>query len=75
MGASIIAPNNSATYAIGGTNAVQQKTERNIRLAGRDDRILGEGDGAFIEKVSAGDELLIESVGEGEAEVIVLDSN
>ena len=46
-----------------------------IRLAGEGGHVLSEGDGAFVEKVNAGDELVVESVGEGEAEVVVLDSN
>jgi len=37
--------------------------------------VLGEGDGAFVGGVEAGDELVVESVGEGEAEVVVLDSD
>ena len=88
MGASIIAPGSSATWRIGGESAVQQQKGRKvyvhlpmrglgarIRLAGREDQVLGEGDGAFVEKVDAGDELTVESVGDGEAEVVVLDSN
>ena len=46
-----------------------------IRLAGREDVVLEEGDGAFVENVNAGDELFVESVGPAEAEVVVLDSN
>jgi hypothetical protein len=46
-----------------------------IMLDGRKDAVLEEGDGAFITMVNAGDALLVESVGEVEAEVIVLDSN
>lgn len=46
-----------------------------IRLAGREDAVLGEGDGAYISGVNAGDVLSVESIGEAEAEVIVLDSN
>lgn len=88
MGASIIAPNSKATWKIGGEDVVQSVKDRKvyvhlpirhlgakIRLAGRDNAVLREGDGAFVEKVNAGDELLVESIGEGEAEVIVLDSN
>jgi hypothetical protein len=36
---------------------------------------LSEGDGAFIEGVNVGDVLSVESVGDVEAEVIVLDSD
>lgn len=46
-----------------------------VRLDGREDAVLGEGDGAFISGVKAGDLLSVESVGEAEAEVVVLDSN
>ena len=46
-----------------------------ILLAGREDLVLGEGDGAFVEKVNAGDDLVVESIGDGDAEVVVLDSN
>ncbi|KFY85413.1 hypothetical protein V500_08437 [Pseudogymnoascus sp. VKM F-4518 (FW-2643)] len=46
-----------------------------IRLDGREDSILGEGDGAFVTGVQAGDVLGFESIGEVEAEVIVLDSD
>lgn len=45
-----------------------------IRLDGRDDAVLEEGDGAFIDSVNAGDKLVVESVGSAEAEVVVLDS-
>ena len=46
-----------------------------IRLDGREDAVLGEGDGAFVSNVNAGDVLSFESIGEAEAEVIVLDSD
>ncbi|KFY40030.1 hypothetical protein V494_03696 [Pseudogymnoascus sp. VKM F-4513 (FW-928)] len=46
-----------------------------IRLDGREDSVLGEGDGAFVTGVRAGDVLGFESIGEVEAEVIVLDSD
>lgn len=46
-----------------------------IRLDGREDVVLGEGDGAFITNVNVGDVLSVESIGEAEAEVIVLDSD
>lgn len=88
MGACIIAPGASAAWRVGGEGAVTEEKGRKvyvhlpmrglsakIRLAGRDDQILGEGDGAFVENVSAGDELMVESIGDGEAEVVVLDSN
>lgn len=46
-----------------------------IRLDGREDAVLSEGDGAFVSGVNAGDVLSIESIGEAEAEVVVLDSD
>lgn len=46
-----------------------------IRLDGREDAVLNEGDGAFVTGVNAGDVLSVESIGEAEAEVIVLDSD
>jgi len=46
-----------------------------IRLDGREDSVLSEGDGAFVTGVNAGDVLSIESIGDEEAEVVVLDSN
>lgn len=74
---------------IGEENVVRNQTERKvyihvpmtkngsakIRLDGRDDAILSEGDGCFISGVNAGDILSVESIGEAEAEVVVLDSN
>ncbi|KAL9130373.1 MAG: hypothetical protein Q9217_001431 [Psora testacea] len=87
MGASIVAKGASATWRIGGQGAVQSTNDRKVylhlpmvnkgaqvRLAGGD-TVLGEGDGAFVEKVNAGDELVVESVGHAEAEIVVLDSN
>ncbi|KAI9794282.1 MAG: hypothetical protein M1833_000425 [Piccolia ochrophora] len=89
MGASIIPPGQTFAWKIGGDGAVKSTSDRKtyvhlpmtkggkakIRLAGRDDAILSEGDGAFVSGVNAGDELRVESVGEAEAEVVVLDSN
>jgi len=88
MGVSIIAPGSKASWKIGGDGSVRSKKDRKVyvhlpmrglgakvRLAGREDKVLGEGDGAFVEKVDAGDDLMVESVGQGEAEVVVLDSN
>lgn len=46
-----------------------------IRLDGRETAVLGEGDGAFVSGVNAGDVLSVESIGEAEAEVVILDSN
>lgn len=51
-----------------------QKGRAQIRVDGREDAVLSEGDGAFIEGVRAMDRLVIESVGTAEAEVVLLDS-
>ena len=42
---------------------------------GKEKVVLEEGDGAFVEGVKRGDVLGVESVGEVEAEVVVLDSD
>lgn len=44
-----------------------------IRVGGKEG--LEEGDGIFVSGVNAGDELVVESVGDEEAEVLILDSN
>ena len=86
MGASIIANGQFATWTVGGGDAVESKTGRKVyvhlpmRKIGAKIRLQGElelseGDGAFVENVNAGDEMLVESVGDGEAEMVVLDSN
>lgn len=46
-----------------------------VRLLGKEPVTLEEGDGAFVSGVDVGDELMVESVGEADAEVVVLDSN
>lgn len=46
-----------------------------IRLDGRDDAILEEGDGAFCDGLNVGDVLVVESVGSAEAELVLLDSS
>ena len=86
MGAGIIAPEATFEWIVGGraTEANKRKVyvhvpmtkggRAKVRLDGRDDAILGEGDGAFVEGVAAGDKLLVESIGEVEAEVVVLDT-
>ena len=88
MGAAIIGVDKRFKWTVGG-NAAKKMTERNvyvhvpmckngsakIRLDGREDAVLGEGDGAFVTGVNAGDVLSFESIGEAEAEVIVLDSD
>lgn len=89
MGASIIPPESAFAWKIGGNNAVQSKSNRKtyvhlpmtkngkakVRLIGMENVTLEEGDGAFVSNINAGDELVIESVGDEEAEVVVLDSN
>lgn len=86
MGAGIIAPEGKFEWTVGGGAA--QKNQRKvfihlpmlkggkarIRLDGREDAELSEGDGAFVEGVYIGDRLIVESIGEEEAEVIVLDT-
>jgi hypothetical protein len=46
-----------------------------VKIDGRETAVLSEGDGAFIESVNAGDVIGFESIGEAEAEVVVLDSD
>lgn len=85
MGAGIIAPQQTFEWVVG-ANATENPKRKvfihvpmtkngkaKIRLDGRED-VFGEGDGAFIDNLRAGDKLLVESVGEAEAEVIVLDT-
>ena len=85
MGATILEAGKSAGWKVGGDSAVRKTAQRHVyvhlpmRKVGAKIRLAGgveldEGDGAFVSDVSAGDELVIESVGEGEAEVVVLDS-
>lgn len=90
MGAGIIEPGQKFQWTVGaGEDVVSRKKKRNvyvhlpmtkngkaqIRLDHRDEAVLSEGDGAFITGVNAGDVLSVESVGDAEAEVIVLDSD
>ncbi|KAL9639423.1 MAG: hypothetical protein Q9164_000928 [Protoblastenia rupestris] len=87
MGASIVARGAIVEWKIGGDNAVQSMENRKVylhlpmtkkgarvKIAGGA-TVLEEGDGAFVEKVNAGDELMLESIGDGEAEIVLLDSN
>ncbi|KAK0723947.1 RmlC-like cupin domain-containing protein [Apiosordaria backusii] len=88
MGAGIIKEGNKFEWIVGGRGNVTEQNKRkvfvhlpmtkggraSIRLDGRDDAVLKEGDGAFIENVNKGDKLWVESVGEVEAEVVVLDT-
>ncbi|KAJ6091753.1 hypothetical protein N7467_003722 [Penicillium canescens] len=89
MGAGIIEPSSTFKWNVGAGETVESKKKRNVyihlpmtkqgkskvKLDGREDAVLEEGDGAFVTMVNAGDALRVESVGEVEAEVIVLDSN
>lgn len=91
MGAAIVPSGSAFSWTIGGGkgDVVRAKANRKtyvhlpmtqrgaskIRLSGPTDVVLEEGDGAFVENVNAGDDLFVESIGEVEAEVVVLDSN
>ncbi|KAJ6093039.1 hypothetical protein N7486_008328 [Penicillium sp. IBT 16267x] len=89
MGAGIIAPSTTFRWNVGAGEVASSKKKRNVyihlpmtkqgkakvKLDGREDAVLEEGDGAFVTMVNAGDWLQVESIGEVEAEVIVLDSN
>jgi len=86
MGAGIIGVDKRFKWTVG-ADAVRKTAGRNvyihlpmtkggsakIRLDGREDAVLAEGDGAFVSNVNAGDVLSFESIGEAEAEVVVLD--
>jgi redox-sensitive bicupin YhaK (pirin superfamily) len=86
MGAGIIAPQKTFKWPVGGkaTKITKRKVfvhlpmtksgKSKIRIDGREDVQLSEGDGAFIEGVYEGDLLCVESIGEAEAEVIILDT-
>lgn len=85
MAAGIIAPESKFEWIVGGKAGESNKRKvyihvpmtkggkAKVRLDGRDD-VLSEGDGAFVEGVFAGDKLSVESVGEADAEVVVLDT-
>ena len=86
--AGIIPPGETFAYKVG-ADAVTNQNDRKvyvhvpmtkggkskIKLAGRADAVLSEGDGAFVSAVNVGDSLGVESIGESEAEVVVIDSN
>lgn len=86
MGAGIIAPGKTFEWTVGQgvTEATKRKVyvhlpmtkggKSKVKIDGRDDAVLSEGDGAFVDAVNAGDKLAVESVGEAEAEVVVLDT-
>ncbi|KAK4042129.1 RmlC-like cupin domain-containing protein [Parachaetomium inaequale] len=85
MAAGIIAPGSKFEWTVGAkaTDATKRKVyvhlpmtkggKAQIKLDGRED-IFVEGDGAFVDDVNAGDKLVVESVGDVEAEVVVLDT-
>lgn len=89
MGAALVPAGRAFAWKVGGDQAVSERVGRRVyvhlpmtadgkarvRLAGREGVVLEEGDGAFVSGVDAGDELAVESLGEVEAEVVVLDSN
>lgn len=86
--AGIIPQGQTFAYKVGAGDAVSSRSGRNvyihlpetkggkakIRLDGRDNVVLSEGDAAFVTQVNANDELRVESIGEAEAEVVVIDS-
>jgi hypothetical protein len=88
MAAGIIGVDKRFKWIVGG-DAVKKTSNRNvyihvpmtkngnakIRIDGRENAVLSEGDGAFVSGVNAGDVLSVESIGEAEAEVVVLDSD
>ncbi|KAH7316636.1 RmlC-like cupin domain-containing protein [Stachybotrys elegans] len=86
MSAALIAPGKQFEWIVG-ANATQrtkrkvyvhvpmtQKGKAKIRLDGRENAELSEGDGAYVDSVNAGDKLTFESIGEVEAEVVVIDT-
>ncbi|TQS33816.1 hypothetical protein Golomagni_05827, partial [Golovinomyces magnicellulatus] len=86
MGAGLIGAGNKFEWVAGGGATEENKRKvyvhivmtqggkAKIRLDGREDAELVEGDGAFISGVNAGDKLSVESIGSAEAEVVVLDT-
>lgn len=86
--AGIIPTGDSFNYTVGGGDLVTSKSDRKvyihfpqtkggkakIRLDGREQAVLNEGDGAYVSHVNAGDVLKVENVGEAEAELVVIDS-
>ncbi|KAK4240104.1 RmlC-like cupin domain-containing protein [Achaetomium macrosporum] len=86
MAAGIIEPGGKFEWTVGANATAASKRKvyvhlpmtkggkAKIRLDGREDGTLVEGDGAFVDGVNAGDKLVVESVGDAEAEVVVLDT-
>lgn len=56
------------------TESEKWEKKSRVRLAGREDIVLGEGDAAFVKNVNVGDVLTVESLGETDAEVVIIDS-
>ncbi|KAI9932436.1 hypothetical protein ASPWEDRAFT_33340 [Aspergillus wentii DTO 134E9] len=89
MGAGIIEPSKTFQWTVGAGDAVSSQKKRKvyihlpmtkkgqakIKLDHRETAVMEEGDGAFVTGVNAGDVLHVESIGDAEAEVIVLDSD
>lgn len=87
MGAGIVARGGAAGWRVGGGEGVveevvgrrvflhlpMRRVGARVRVDG--ETVLEEGHGAFVEGVDVGDEVWVESIGEGEAEVVVLDSS
>lgn len=87
MGAAIIGKGKEVAWRVGGEGegAVSEREKRKVYvhlpMRGLGAKVvlggeveLGEGDGAFVDGVRGGEEMGVESVGEGEAEVVVLDT-
>ena len=88
MGAGIIGRQRRFEWMVG-KDAVRERRDRKVyvhvpmtkggeaklALGGEESVVLGEGDGAFVKGVDAGDVLGFENVGECEVEVVVLDSD
>lgn len=91
MGAALIGKGTKFEWGVGGTGGkaegvVRKKEGRRVYVhvamtqGGKakvklDGAVLAEGDGAYVEGVKVGDRLGVESVGEAEPEVVVLDSD
>lgn len=56
------------------TESEKWEKKGKVKLAGREDMILSEGDAAFVKNVKVGDVLTVESTGEVDAEVVIVDS-
>lgn len=56
------------------TESANWDKKSKVKLAGREEIVLSEGDAAFVKNVNVGDVLTVESVGETDAEVVIVDS-